>query len=407
MFFLNFILAGLLVGLIIFFALRLEPVRRRVEALPFYAQTYWNKWRLQPELPPPPAAAIDPATLLQGRTEAAEQPLTDAPAESAQVQLVATTAGEIAPIAPQVELKGFTHEWQTWNNCGPVTIAMTLSYFGYTGSQIESAQFLKPNTDDKNVNPAELADFARLQGFEALVRVGGDLALLKQLLSNGLPVIVETWLDPEDNGGLGHYRLFTGYDEAGNYFIAQDSLHGPELTVPMTEFDAFWQVFNRKYVLVFRPEQTALVHAILGVETEDTAMFEQALLTAQNEARLDPQNSYAWFNLATNYADLGETELAAAAFDEARRLGLPYRMLWYQFEMFEAYLAAGRFQEVVDLSTATLEAAGGLEELYFYRGQAQVALGQADAAAEDFRAALAYNPNFGRATEALQALEGA
>ena len=112
----------------------------------------------------------------------------------------------------------------------------------------------------------------------------------------------------------------------------------------------------------------------------------------------------AWFNMGTNYARLGEPALAASAFDEARRLGLPYRMLWYQFDIFETYLATGRYQEVIELATATLKATGGLEELYYYRGLAQQAINQPAAAAEDFQAALGYNPNFEPATEALRAL---
>jgi tetratricopeptide (TPR) repeat protein len=60
---------------------------------------------------------------------------------------------------------------------------------------------------------------------------------------------------------------------------------------------------------------------------------------------------------------------------------------------------------VVDLTTVILEVTGGLEELYYYRGLARQALGQPQAAAEDWRAALAYNPHFEPAARALQ--EGA
>src|SRR5688572_18212336 len=30
---------------------------------------------------------------------------------------------------PAVILQGFRHQWQTWNNCGPATISMAVSYF--------------------------------------------------------------------------------------------------------------------------------------------------------------------------------------------------------------------------------------------------------------------------------------
>jgi tetratricopeptide (TPR) repeat protein len=76
-------------------------------------------------------------------------------------------------------------------------------------------------------------------------------------------------------------------------------------------------------------------------------------------------------------------------------------MLWYQFDIFETYLAMGRYEEVIELATATLRATGGLEELYYYRGLARLALNQPQAAIEDFQAALAYNPHFYPAAQAL------
>lgn len=403
-----FVLNIILVGLSIYIVTRIEPINRRLEALPYYARTYMNQMRPQPELPPPPAtSAIDPQSLLSEReagpaSEAyLQQVLESTPAVSSgggEVRLADSRVIEPAPIAPQVQLSGFTHEWQSWNNCGPVTIAMNLSYYGRSETQVEAAQFLKPNEDDKNVNPAELAAYARSLGLEVFVGAGGDIPLLQQLLSNHLPVIVESWAEPEDRGGMGHYRLLTGYDREAAYFITQDSLHGPDVTISFAEFDSFWQVFNRKYILIYPPEQASLVHAILGSQAIKPQMRRDALETALAEARNKPNNAFAWFNIGTNYARLDEPVRAAAAFDEARRLGLPARMLWYQFEIFEVYLETGRNQEVIDLTTAILEATGGLEELYYYRGLARP---KPEAAVDDFRAALAYNPHFSPAAEAL------
>ncbi|RME98250.1 MAG: hypothetical protein D6768_17795, partial [Chloroflexi bacterium] len=96
-------------------------------------------------------------------------------------------------------------------------------------------------------------------------------------------------------------------------------------------------------------------------------------------------------------------DAATAAFDKARTLGLHWRRLWYQFTPFEAYYAAGRYQDVLDLTEATINGTGGLEEAYYYRGLALHATGQ-NGAAEAFQAALEYNPNFAPAADALAAL---
>jgi tetratricopeptide (TPR) repeat protein len=414
-----FSLTLIVLGMAFYTVLNLEPVRRRLEAVPYYARTYVNKVRPKPALPTPPAvSAVDAQTLLQARPEAtprieSQVPQTDLVEASdseegrpgAEAQLVESNVTQVLPIAPQVSLVGFEHEWQTWNNCGPATVSMNLSYYGHSNTQVEAAQFLKPNQDDKNVNPDEMVAYVRWLGFEGVAGQGGNLDLLKHLLSNNLPVMVEAWAEPEDNGGMGHYLLLMGYDQAENQFWAQDSLHGPNVRLPMTEFDRFWTVFNRTYVVAFPAERAGVVYSILGPSADETRMYEQALLTAQAEATTNPDNAFAWFNMGTSYARLGEPALAAGAFDEARRLGLPYRMLWYQFDIFETYLAMERYQEVIELTTATLKATGGLEELYYYRAMAYQTLNQPQAAAEDLQAALAYNPSFQLAASALEKLE--
>lgn len=402
-------------------AFALPPVRERMVLLPRYVETTLSRYRPTPVAPtPPPETAGEIAALLSTRpaptptliatftplptiipTAEAEVTLEASPAITPSPPPSASPTVPVTPPAGQVALAGFTHDWQTWNNCGPTTISMQLSYFGLAADQAEAAQFLKPNADDKNVSPEELAGYARSQGFAALVGVGGNVDLLHRLLSNGFPVIVETWLDPEDRGGLGHYRLFSGYDMAGGYFLAQDSLRGPNIQVPVAEFDELWRVFNRKYVLVYRPEQEAQLMAILGPAAAEETMLAEALSTAQMEAEARPEDAYAWFSLGSTYTALGEMEAAAAAFDQARRIGLPFRMLWYQFEIFEAYYQTGRFQEVIDLTSVTLEGTGGLEELYYYRGLARQAIGDEAAAIADFQAALDYNPLFTQAADAL------
>ena len=65
------------------------------------------------------------------------------------------------PAEASASLSGFTHMWQTWNNCGPATLAMNLSYFGSPLDQADVAAVMRPNPDDKNVSPHEMADFAR------------------------------------------------------------------------------------------------------------------------------------------------------------------------------------------------------------------------------------------------------
>ena len=134
-------------------------------------------------------------------------------------------------------------------------------------------------------------------------------------------------------------------------------------------------------------------------------MYHNALAVALGERERDAQDAFAWFNVGTNCAALGDYTRAVEAYDRARVLGLPFRMLWYQFGPFEAYLAQGRYQDVIDLATANLNMVGNQEESYVYLGRARQALGDVEAAHQSYREAQRYHPGFAPAVKALTSLE--
>ena len=317
------------------------------------------------------------------------------------------------PTAPAIELTGFTHAWQTWNNCGPATLAMHLSYFGSALSQADVAAVLRPNKEDKNVSPEELAAFARSQGLRALVRVDGDAARLRLLLSNGVPVLTETWLEPEPGDGMGHYRLLTGYDDARQEWIAFDSYVSAGvdpnqpyrgIRLPYDDVAWLWAVFNRTYVLVYTDDQAPAVLSILSEDADEAAMWQGALLSAQEEVRGWPDDPFAWFNLGTDLVALGRFERAAAAYDRARVIGLPWRMLWYQFGPFRAYYETGRYEELIALADATIAVTSDVEELFYWKGRGLRATGDSAGARRAFQRALTLNPDYAEAAAALAAV---
>ncbi|HXI16049.1 MAG TPA: C39 family peptidase, partial [Chloroflexota bacterium] len=291
---------------------------------------------------------------------------------NAPVVPVALPASALPALPDAVKLEGFRHQWQTWNNCGPATITMATSFYGRKETQTEAQRFLKPNPEDKNVRPDELVSYVRSLGLEAEWRLGGDLQRLKQLLANKIPVVVEVWIAPEPGDWMGHYRLLVGYDDKAGRFIAYDSVKAPGLNLqqPYAQFDDDWRIFNRTYVPVYTKEQAPLVERIIGQDRDDQTMYERALAVARREVLSLPESGFAWFNLGSSLTALGRTAEAVQAFDKARTLKLPWRMLWYQFAPFEAYLAEGRVQDVLALTEANLRRASDLEESHYYRGRA-------------------------------------
>jgi len=354
-----------------------------------------------------PEFAVEPTPIPVTVEPNQTQPQPTAPEPTAAPTLAPVVVDNVAlnPIQPGVQLAGVVHEAQRFNNCGPTTLRMFLSYYGYTqDSQVEIANVLKPNKDDRNVGPDELTGYAHSIGYRATTRVNGTLDRLKLLLSNNLPVIVETGYDPPraKQGWMGHYRLVTGYDERG--ITAQDSYNGPNQFVSWEELDQFWQHFNRTYILVYPEQQEAVVRAILGPDADDATMYANAAQRAQDEWNANPKNAFAAFNLGSSLVGLQEYESAAYAFDQARILQLPWRMMWYQFGPYEAYYHMGRYEEIIALADATLKPTGDLEESYYYKGLALQQLGRADEARQAFQLALQYNTHYAAAQQALAQL---
>ena len=315
--------------------------------------------------------------------------------------------------AARVELEGFRHEWQTWNNCGPVTLGMAMSFYGYSLCQTDIAPVVRSNYEDKHVGAEELADYARAQGLEALVRVHGSSELLKSLLSNGLPVMMPTWHVDSKGQEMGHYRLVTGYDDAVQEWIVWDSLEtrgvsadAPYVGVrlPYAEFEEHWQVLNHLYVVLYPAERAATVRALLGKDLDDAGMWQRSLERAREHLSAHPDNAFAWFTLGTNLLHNALPAEAAEAYDRARLIGLPFRMLWYQFGPLQAYYEVGRYEEVVALADATLKWTSDVEELHYWRGRALLALGDAPGGRAALETALAKRPGYPEAAAALAAL---
>ena len=151
------------------------------------------------------------------------------------------------------------------------------------------------------------------------------------------------------------------------------------------------------------------MRALLGPAADLALNYQAALERAQAETLTTTGQALAmaWFNVGTNRHYMNDYAGAARAYDQAREIGLPYRMLWYQFGPYRAYYYMGRYQEVVDVASFAIDSVTtvpGLEEAYYWRGLAEIALGQQDKAVEDFRTALVRHPGWKPAIEALAQL---
>ena len=336
-------------------------------------------------------------------------PAFDAPATQPPIYptAIAQPPTPIPLVTPpeSVTLKSPKWEKQDINNCGPATLAMYLRFYGWQGTQGDVAKVVHPNQRDKNVRWDEMVYYVKTHAgwLDALFRVGGTVDGLKRFIANGYPVVIETGYTVEQ-GWVGHYLLITGYDDSEGIFIVQDVTAGPDRRVPYETVDKQWQEFNRLYIVVFPPDDVDVINTLLGPDADETVNRQNALAAAQADVAANPDNPFAYFNLGSNLNYFDRYAEAAEAFDKARELGLPKRMLFYQFGPYRAYFNLGRYQDVIDLSTFTLDYRPDLEESYFWRGWAEHMLGDKNAAIADFRNALEVNPTFNDAKVALESI---
>ena len=373
--------------------------------------------------PPPavPPAIILPATSPQPPTPtpspAPPRPLTPAPLYT---PTPSPPPPSPTPLPAAVRLENISIVPQKFNNCGPANLAINLAYYGRADTQQDIARIIRPTYEDRNVSPWEMVNYVNNQTpLRAQTFSGGDLTVLKELLAAGFPVIIEKGLLPSAwEGWMGHYLTLVGYDEAQQQFSTFDTFLGPWDSSGRAEtyefIETYWQHFNYTFIIVYPPEAETVIEEIVGPERVDPLkMWQQTAVKAQNDIQSDPENAFAWFNLGASLTRLGQLNDdatyyadAAAAFDQARTLGLPWRMLWYQFQPYEAYLANGRAADVLTLAQATLESGGGqfVEETWFYRGRAWQQQGELSRAAADYRRALELKPGWPQAEEALETL---
>jgi tetratricopeptide (TPR) repeat protein len=314
---------------------------------------------------------------------------------------------------------------------------MALNFWKWDGNRDTVAKVIKPGIQDPkldfiqqgrsdiNVMPYEMVDFVNEQTeFRALSRLGGDIELAKKLLAAGFPFIAEKGYYEKDYSGkvawLGHYQFVTGYDDSKGVLIVQDTWNdGPNFAIPYAEFmaDEAWLAFDHIFIVVYPPEREQEVLDVLGPYTDDAWAARHALSVAEEHISTTSGIDlfFAWFAKGTSHVELFEYVDAATAYDQAfavyNEIGKddkqrPYRMMWYQTWPYFAYYRSGRYQDVIDLANATFKTIDKptLEESLYWRGLAELALGDRTSAIADLRASVHYNANFGPGLSQLKSM---
>ncbi|MDZ4158845.1 MAG: C39 family peptidase [Anaerolineaceae bacterium] len=327
------------------------------------------------------------------------------------------------PLPASASLTGvvYTDQHGLWNYCAPANLAMALSFWGWEGTRLDVGKAVKPLEKDKNVMPYELENYVNEHtNLRVALRSGGTLEMVQRLVANGFPVLIEkgAYIRETATGKIswmGHYNLITGYEDAAQEFIVQDSYYTPDYRISYDLIQREWRGFNYVFMVVYPPElENALYQALAEYSDAETSYRIAAQVASDELYNLTGVDQFfAAYNRGTSLKDLRDYAGAAAAYDEAFRLyaalpekDRPWRVMWYQTGPYFAYFYTGRYYDVINLATKTIDAASEpyLEENFYWRARASAALGDTPRAIRDLRTSLEYHPGFLPSVQLLQQL---
>ena len=182
-------------------------------------------------------------------------------------------------------------------------------------------------------------------------------------------------------------------------FCAASSADGHDLIVheaPLAFVILNLYPYNAGHVMVVPRRHVASLAQLSPEELHETAVLTQRSEQVLTEA-FQPQGINVGMNLVyfENYVQ------AAEAFDVARSIGLPQRMLRYQFGPFFAYYHANRLDDLNSLVDYALRITDVSEEAMIWKGWGYYRQGNNTAAIQQFRLAYETNPKSVYAQQAL------
>lgn len=339
-------------------------------------------------------------------------PTTEPAPDSTPIAAAENSALSAPPAS--MRLTGLKPVYQQVNRCSAAALTIQLSYFGWEGTYDDVIRGLNPHAEDMAVRLDEMIRFVEGYGLRAIERVGGTNDILRALVAAGFPVLIENSYYDGPGGfqdWMGHNRVVMGYDDNLQVFYTFDSLlgngeDGQGRPIPYADMDVRWKAFNRDYLVLYRPEEEERLQAVLGDHWDTTFNAEWALQQSLAELETENADSFTLFNIGSSLVLLGRYEEAADYFDQARALGLPWRMLWYQYGPFEAYYHTGRYDDVLQLAREVIADIPGVEEVYYYAGMAYEAQGDLQRAESNYQVAMMRNSYFTEASAALARLNG-
>ncbi|WP_339095664.1 C39 family peptidase [Deinococcus sp. VB142] len=171
-------------------------------------------------------------------------------------------APALAAPAQGYVLQGVPLVRQTYNACGPASIAQVLGYFGLQMSQQDISRLTRPN-DRAYMTAQAILDFAPQVGLQAKLYAGGNLQTVRAAIKHGLPLIALQSHIPQPGKVIPHWRVIVGYNDAEQLVYLMDPLLG-YVALSFADFDRVWQGQRGQFAVMYPPQLGKTVNQVIG-----------------------------------------------------------------------------------------------------------------------------------------------
>ncbi len=299
----------------------------------------------------PPLFTLAQIALAQNDLQAINQVVHDLAARSPQAENLTWLKQEAEQLTNHLatqsggsryRLAAFPTLVQRRDYCGPSTVELVLRYWNgessYSNEQI--AEKIKYTSGGTPI--FRMREFFRLAGFDT-IRCHASVSLLKQLIRNGFPVIIQ-----QQYSNTSHVAVVIGFDETQGVMELQDPMTHMVKLIDEIEFQRLRRTFLDAALIAF-PHGKGFEKRLARLE-----IFEEASLVWVDQAVLELEQG-------RRYA---ASELAERALK--RKPGLAFGWLLRLHESLETWRAASQAQNELGGSSHPSNE-GDAERRRFYR----------------------------------------
>ncbi len=230
---------------------------------------------------------------------------------------------------------------QTYNNCGPATVAEVLAYWGIARTQGQVQAALRVDGSIVGMTPYGVPSYARDLGLRTLIGVGGNAALIKHFVQNRLPVIVHQVVSLNDS--TGHWRPVEAYDDTQGVFVTSDTYLGAGYRLAYDTFARLWAQRGYAFTVLYPAARQVAVSASLSAAGWQKAAAYRHDLVLLEANRLDASPAsapasaaaaYRYLAMAWDASQLARASDARAFLRQATRAGAsPIEVRWISAEI--------------------------------------------------------------------------